>query len=470
MTFDEKLKARAKKEGSPVPDGFGRKLDALMDTLPEKAPAHRRRFRFARTAAITVAAVFVLGAGAAAAAPAVLTMTQGVIDYFQTKKDSEFADKLAEFEKYNAAVGVSDTKNGVTLTIDNISTDDSYINIFYTVKSETPLEKPGEDSDPESWRAKWAAPVFWADVDGKQLDTSGAILSEASFTDDCTLKGMHRLPLKESLPDSFKLSLYTGGTSEITEDSFVFSLSIDKSAVSVDSLTVEPDLDWHISIGEMSFGDGPEDTISAKELDVKVERVSISPLSSTITLSEVSEYPFSSFAARDDKGRYLPVTSGNGVVGSSSFLPQRVRNIYELYGADTSTKSLTLIPLASCGRCHQVKGPTDAMPLTDDSENGYVMESLEVGDKVTTARFSIKGIVDNANAQIELIDKDGEIIDFTGGAYIESSMNRETGEITATLYYPLATPEDLAKIKGVMFWQPDEIRLLEDQSITINLQ
>ncbi len=470
MKFDEKLKARAKKEGAPIPDGFDRKIDVLMDTLPEKAPVHKRRFQLVRAAVITVAALFVASVGAAAAAPAVLTMAQGVINYFQTKKDSEYADKLAEFEKYNAAVGVSETKNGLTLTIDNISTDDSYINIFYTLKSETPLEKPGEDTDPESWRAKWAAPVFWAEVDGKQLDTSGAILSEASFLDDRTLKGMHRLPLKETLADNFDLILYTGDTSESSDDSFRFSLSVDKSTVSVDSLTVEPNLDWHISTEEIKFGNGPEDTIGARNFDVKVERVSISPLSSTVTLSEVSSNPFSSFVIKDENGRYLPVTSSDCIVGSSDFLPQRVRNIFEFYGADTSTKSLTLIPIISTGHNHRVQGPLDALPLTDDSENGYVMEALEVGDKLTTARFSIKGAADDTNAQIELIDKDGEIIEFTGGAYIESSVNRKTAEITATLYYPLATSEDLAKIKGVMFWQPDQFKLLEDQALTIHIQ
>ena len=53
--------------------------------------------------------------------------------------------------------------------------DDSYINIFYTMSSKSPLEQIGDSSDPESWRAAWSAPVFWAAVDGKELDTTGAI-------------------------------------------------------------------------------------------------------------------------------------------------------------------------------------------------------------------------------------------------------------------------------------------------------
>ena len=85
------------------------------------------------------------------------------------------------------------TVGGVTLSIDNIAVDDSYMSIFFTVSSETPLEQVGTDSEPESWRAGWTAPVFRAVVNGTELDTTGKIDNEAYFADDCTLKGIHRL-------------------------------------------------------------------------------------------------------------------------------------------------------------------------------------------------------------------------------------------------------------------------------------
>ncbi len=469
MNFDDKIKARAKGEGSPVPEGFERRMDTLLEGLPEKVSRQHRGFNPKRAIVIAVAAVFVVGAGAAAV-PSVLTMTQGVIEYFGEKKDSQYADKLNEFQKYNAAVGVSETRGDDTLTIDNISADDSFLNIFYTLKSTKPIEKLGTDADPENWRAKWTAPIFWAEVDGKELDTTGSILSEAAFTDDCTLTGMHRLPLRETLPDTFNLVLYTGGTSEKLDSEYRFSLAIDKSAVTVNSLTVEPKLDWHISFDETRFGDSPEDVVHSYKADVRVERVSISPLSSTITLSEVAEMPFDRFAIRDDKGKYLPLCDGCGLVGSSDLIHNRVKNMFEFMGADTDTKSLTLIPMISPGRAHMVKGALDEIPLTDDSENGYILESLEVGRTQTVARFSIKGVVDMAYVQCELLDENGEFIDFEHSCGIDSSVNRETGEVISTLYYPQATDEEFAKIKGVMFWQPDPSILLEDQAITVNLQ
>ena len=47
MTVDEKIKARAQREGSPVPDGFDERMDALMRDLPAQtapvAPVRKRR-------------------------------------------------------------------------------------------------------------------------------------------------------------------------------------------------------------------------------------------------------------------------------------------------------------------------------------------------------------------------------------------------------------------------------------------
>ena len=74
--------------------------------------------------------------------------------------------------------------------------------------------------------------MFWAEVNGKELDTTGWINNEAYFADDCTLKGIHRLPLKEALPDQFDLLLYTGDTDHLADSKMQFALSIDKSTVS----------------------------------------------------------------------------------------------------------------------------------------------------------------------------------------------------------------------------------------------
>lgn len=464
MTLDEKLKARAQREGSPVPEGFDERMDALLHDLPEQVTPIKKR-RAPRTAVcIGVAAALVVGA--AAATPTVVKMAQGVIDYFHTGRTSEYDALQTEYEQFNAAVGASKTVDGVTLTIDNIALDDSYMSIFFTMSSETPLEQVGTDSEPESWRAGWTAPVFWAKVNGKELDTTGMVDNEAYFVDDYTLKGVHRLALKETLPEQFDLLLYTRGTSRLNESDIQFELSIDKSAVAVETRTIEPEQDFTVQISGTDES-GKNYTINRTP---RIERLSISPLSSTITLSERvngDDIPWDGFVLRDDKGNFLLRLSSG--MTSSAF--GRSVNVFEFIGADETTKSVTLIPIKWSYHAHEVKGTLESLPLTDDCENGVTLESIEVGSDRAVATFSVRGAVWQENGQFNLTDADGNALSFNKFAAIESYTDRETGKIISTLYYPDATEDEVAQIAGVSFYQPDDdLELLEDQAVTIDLQ
>ncbi|MDO4269446.1 MAG: DUF5643 domain-containing protein [Eubacteriales bacterium] len=451
MTFDEKLKARAGREDCPIPEDFDARMDALLETLPAQAAPQRRR-PVRRMVIVGVAAAVCL-AGAAAAAPAVLSMARGAVGYFSAKPDSPYASQLAAFEKYNAAVGVSQTVDGRTLTIDNLAVDDSYLHVFYTLSSETPIERHGDGSEPEAWLAQWSAPPFWAEIDGKPLNIEGTVKAEATFIDDRTIKGMRRMALDRNLPDQFDLLLYTGGSSSLADSEFQFRLAVDKSAVAVESRTVEPKTNFEI------YGH-----------KVRIERLSISPFGSTITLSEAAEDPWQAFLLRDDKGNYLPLTD-RGNTGSNGFT--RVSNTYEFLGADKSTQSVTLLPISYDGAdapAHLVKGSLDSLPLTDASADGLTLESLDVGAKKAVATFSVHGAVYTADAQFYLTGPDGGELKVTGDTYFDCAVDRETGLITATYYYPDAAAEELAQAEGIAFFQAAPLTLLEDQAITIDLQ
>jgi len=512
MTFHEKrrlddaLKARAHTEAIeniPIPKDFDSRIDALLDTLPTQEqqqsaqapsglsgstgvsgpqPIHSKRASFQhaphrlrsflRVAVVAVAAVFIVGAGAVTVAPTVFSLTQGAIRYFQGRQNSDFASQQDEMEHYNAAVEISQTNDrGQTMTIHNIAMDNSYMNIFYTLTSKTPIEKPGTDDDPPHWRAKWAAPFFHAEVNnnGKQLDNSGLIETEAYFVDDYTIEGAYRLVLKETLPDTFEMLLYTekGELSSEIEKDFQFPLTIDKSAITVDSLFVEPKQDVHLDY-TMRYANG---NTNRRKVDFRIERVSISPICSTLTLSEVTDDwgPFSQFVLRDDKGKYLYCTSESGV--GSGILRNRVNNVFEFYGADMQTKSLTLIPISGRTLQHEVTGSIDALPLTDDTSNGFVLEQLDVGEKQTTAVFSFKGAMPSYNPGLVLLDEEGNELHKDNDIYVENTMDRSTGKLKVTLYYPRVTPETIAQIQNVSFLQPDDgIQLLEDQAVVIPLQ
>lgn len=462
MTLDEKLKARAQREDSPIPKGFDERMDALLHDLPEQVTPIKKR-RTPRTAVcIGIAAAMVVGA--AAAAPTVLEMARNTIGYFTQNSGSEYAEYQGKYEKYNAAVGMSDTNGDQTLTIDNLAVDDSYMMVFYTLKSKTPIEVRSGEGVPLSTRINWTAPTFFAQVNGKLLDTTGAIENEATMPDEYTLTGMQRIVLKEALPDQFDLVLYDGGMSDINNSNFQFAMSVDKSAVAVETLTVEPKQDFTVDISTKSDEGEPLHL----HYEPRVERVSISPFGSTITLSERGTAPFDSFVLRDDKGNYLPVLETSGTVGSSF---ERLSNSFEFMGAGLDTKSITLIPRIESGAAHKVSGALDSMPLTDDSTNGFTLESLEMGDRQATATFSFRGVVSVGHVNFTLQLADGTLLDHVTDCFIDYTYDRENGLCVTTIEYPNATDEQVAQITGVVFAQPDDnLELLENQAVTINLQ
>ena len=460
MTLDEKLKARAQREGSPVPEGSDERMDALLHDLPEQVTPIKKR-RAPRTAVcIGIAAALVVGA--AAAAPTVLEMARNAIGYFAQNIGSQYAEYQGKYEKYNAAVGMSDTNGDQTLTIDNLAVDDSYMMVFYTLKSETPIELVGTADEPQSWRTSWTAPTFFAQVNGKQLDTTGAIENEATMPDEYTLTGVRRIVLKEALPDQFDLLLYDGGSSDINDADFQFAMSVDKSAVAVETLTVEPKQDFTVDFSTEFDGQTYH-----LHYEPRIERVSISPFGSTITLSEQAEDPMTNFVLRDDKGNYLPVISNGSVGGGIG----RATNSFEFLGANLDTQSVTLIPCIVPYRSHEVKGALDSLPLTDSSAGGYTLESLDIDEHRAVATFSFHGPITKSNAQLSLLLADGTTLDRLTDCFIDYTYDRENGLCITMIEYPDATPEQIAQITGVSFWQPDDdLTLLEDQAVTIDLQ
>lgn len=460
MTFDEKLKARAQREGSPTPEGFDERMDALLRDLPAQITPIKKR-RPARTVlCIGIAAALVVGA--AAATPTVLEMTRNAIAYFAQNSGSQYAEYQGKYEKYNAAVGMSDTNGDQTLTIDNLAVDDSYMLVFYTLKSKTPIEVRSGEGVPLSTRINWTAPTFFAQVNGKQLDTTGAIENEATMPDEYTLTGVRRIVLKEALPDQFDLLLYDGGSSDINDADFQFAMSVDKSAVAVETLTVEPKQDFTVD-----FSTEYDGQTYHLHYEPRIERVSISPFGSTITLSEQAEDPMTNFVLRDDKGNYLPVISNGSVGGGIG----RATNSFEFLGANLDTQSVTLIPCIGPYRSHEVKGALDSLPLTDSSAGGYTLESLDIDEHRAVATFSFHGPITKSNAQLSLLLADGTTLDRLTDCFIDYTYDRENGLCITTIEYPDATPEQIAQITGVSFWQPDDdLTLLEDQAVTINLQ
>lgn len=57
-------------------------------------------------------------------------MIEGAIAFFRTDAATTLDSIQNTFEAYNAAVALEKTDAGVTFTVDNISVDDNFINLF----------------------------------------------------------------------------------------------------------------------------------------------------------------------------------------------------------------------------------------------------------------------------------------------------------------------------------------------------
>ncbi|MEA5025076.1 hypothetical protein SDC9_24587 [bioreactor metagenome] len=455
--FDQFLKNQAKGEPINVPPGFAERMDSLMANLPEKMRGVRR---IPKKILIVAAGFIVFASMSVVASPLVGEMTSGVIDYFNVPRDFKYISKQAVYEQYNSQMGVSASDQGIKVTVDNLAVDDSYINVFYTVESEKPIRLLGDEETIEQWRINWTAPHFWFKEDGRYIEPPAQNEIDAYLEDPYTLIGMQRFAVVGTLGDTVNLEIYAD---EIfgKEGRWHIPLSVDKSSVAVESLTVTPKLKAKVSTGWNG----------EYKHDITVEKVSISPFGNQIVLSERAENTFSQFALRDEQGRYLTVIP-TATYGGNFFI--KVTNNFEFIGGRTDMKELTLIPIVTGDEDDGLPAPQlmsaeiGSYPIfMPESElGGFVMEDLELTSEKAVATFRQEGAVGISYPDLRLLGEDGDNLSFT--AFHDDSYDRETGKITITLTFKDASEEDIAKVKKVGYYARP-MKLNEHEAVRIKL-
>ena len=288
------------------------------------------------------------------------------------------------------------------------------------------------------------------------------------------MKGVSRFRIAKPLADTFDMVLYMPDDSKQTFEEtpenamFRFAFTLDKSAVAADTLTVT--LNPPVSI------DGKEGH------DTQIERISIAPTGSTITLhddfskavqpgSDYIPLAWEWFILRDENGRCLPRADESWNAGDTE-----ATNNFSFYGASTETKSITVVPYtfpetdAEQTRIGLISGALDELPLTNEAKSGYTLEKLTFGDHQATGEFSIRGDVETLYVVgFKPINADGESLGLN--CYTDNPIyDAATGRFTETITYLDATDEQIAQIAGVSFWQAEPLVLHEDQAVTIPLQ
>ena len=441
--FDKRMRARASAEDCPIPAGFDGRLEGLLEELPERQAARKpRRLRRTVVAAALAAALCVGGVAAAS----------GVMELIA--RPGGFGSAAEGFQPYSAQVGASVTDQGYTLSLDGIGMDEAFITLYATITGEEPIPKD-ERGRPELWTLRLRA-------EGKDLEFWGQD-QEIEWVDDYTLKVTQRCPVLRTLPEQVELQVYSDELFYGVEGDWSLNLLVDKSAPDGESLVVEPNQAVTLHGGRW-----------------KVSKVVAAPSGGGLVLTGAGDYPPSNFFIRDDQGTYL-YSESYGLV-SRSLLP--ISNFIAFYGGCTDMESITLVPFERVSPSgepdgnHRVSGSLDGLPLTDGSaENGYTLLTLDIGEEQAVAAFQTgRGLYQyggygGSGTWFTLVDANGEKVESKSwNISRDKTYDPETGIWTVVTNYPGAKPEDLAKIAGVYFSQPnDTIRVLEDQAVTIDL-
>lgn len=291
--------------------------------------------------ALIAAAICAIAVTTSFASPTVRDKVGEIISFFQNENAAEISsiDRLAEF---NESIGKSITKNGYTLTLDNVAADDNFVHVFYTIHSE---DKPllGEDGEP--------AVNGWTEcvINGKSASlNTNHNSNDYYFADSYTAKYAEKYNVAAAdIPNKFMLELYadigeiTTGiddkiyngepiTDEDKEKMWYISAEIDKSAVKVESVTRQ-------------IGINLPDSIAT------VEKAVFSPFGNQLVITTKannggadSVVPnVDNFALYDENNTCLDVLNTDLCAnsdGSSS-------NSFEFLKADVNTRELKFVPV-----------------------------------------------------------------------------------------------------------------------------
>ncbi|WP_066684910.1 DUF4179 domain-containing protein [Christensenella intestinihominis] len=238
MDFDRYIRQIAKKEPIRTPDGFGQKIENLLQSFAPRTQRRRvRRRRLPLAAAVLIAATLICGT--AFAVNYILKMQGSEISYFEGAPEQDYSSQQGYLEENSDKVGMdipplkeqlgavlSDTTGnteGVTLTIDNIAMDTNYLSVFYTIHTEQTIRDTvrktiGEGLTDEEFSemydtadpADWLGGMFaWPLADGKPLDvlSSGGRGGKNYIRDEHTFVGMNTFALADNIPETFTLTL-----------------------------------------------------------------------------------------------------------------------------------------------------------------------------------------------------------------------------------------------------------------------
>lgn len=420
-------------------------MDRIEGKEMKKSTIKKSR-RIALTAAALVAA---LATSAFAMTPAGQETISSIIAYFQSDRATEMTS-IEELSKYNEEIGKSFSKDGYTLTLDNVAADDNFVHVFYTVKSDSVPFYEGDTPKASMYSDAMRGPQMNVDIaiNGEMAGwNTNHNTVDGYFVDNYTYKSAAKYNVAgKNIPDIFKVELFgevvkpdgelsetylklfkMGGCSELTEEDkaaiWYVAADVDKAKVKVD--TVSKDIN-----AKLTWVNGT------------LEKAVFSPFGNQLVIStEASADPDAAlradqFALFDENDKALDVinTDLSGSIDGSS------RNSFEFLKANKDTSKLKLVPIKfnEHGDANVPELPLGTYPLTYKVNNygSVVVTDVRFSDGQVEIDYYKDGFV-MFDPGFCLLDANGENAEPGGklGCVLYHDVHYDTNSYTARYVY-----------------------------------
>lgn len=410
-----------------------------------------------------------------------------IISYFQSDKAVELTN-MDSLAKYNEKVGTTSSNLGYTLTLDNMATDDNFLHVFYTLKSENqPIER-----NFYTW--------FDCRVNGQIIGYNNHNEENSYLEDEYTYKGVMKYNVSDiNIPDTFKFEMYTeesNGKSKF-EEGYLYSdkLNLTDDDISkllyVSTTAKKTNIETESIIKDVN--QKFEYTNSDNKLDTaEITKVIFSPFGNQFVVKDThggdASLKVCGYAMYNENGTSLDIlnTDLRGARNGDESI-----NSFEFLKADSSLKSFTLVPLKykdiTQDDASMIEQKIGTYPMTYElSEYGKI---IVTGITITDGEINIDYYKDGYtqfDPGFSLLDDNGKNAEPGGklGCVLYTRVHHDTNSYTAQYKYgaydengnkiPIddtVSKENLEKhFTTLGLYKNQGIVLDYDNSITVNLK
>lgn len=270
----------------------------------------------------------------------------GIISYFSNEKAIEITD-VSELEKNNDSIGLSASRDGYTLKLDNLAIDENFLHVFYTISSDKMKIKDNKN----------IRPFIMCRIDGKLIAKDSDYKMHGYYEDEYTYKVVVKYDiLHEEIPQRFVFEMYVSPsyeellqfekgylsqevldlTNEDKNKLLYISYEAEKTTLESENKVYTPNQNFYINI-------------NGNNIKGNVEKVVFSPFGNQIAVKY--DVPVSkdsmNMAIKDEKGRFCDIISPDFINeenrSDDSF--EKNSDTIEFITSNKNTKYLTLIPI-----------------------------------------------------------------------------------------------------------------------------